>query len=186
MYLDYLLQVHKSVTKLGRTMMYWADIVKDFDGLCHAQHHGSGMFMLDAAAVYDELPRDAIALEWGYEDTHDFDRPAANLAAHGIPFIACPGTSSWNSIVGRTANAISNIKSAAFAAVKHRALGLLVGLDRRSFDPIRNTLHAAHGLGRQRPHAAVAFFAAVAGHGSWVFVEHSHTGLSSPLTEMWL
>ena len=73
-----------------------------------------------------ELPRDAVALEWGYEDTHDFERPAASMARLGIPFMVCPGTSSWNSITGRTANAIANIKSAAAAGVKHGALGLLV------------------------------------------------------------
>ena len=104
-------------------MMYWADIVKGFDGPSHFTH---SPILHPAESVLSELPRDAVALEWGYEDTHDFDLAASNMAAHGIPFMLCPGTSAWNSITGRTANAIANIKAAAAAGVKHGALGLLV------------------------------------------------------------
>ena len=48
------------------------------------------------SALHD-LPTDVIACEWGYEDTHPFAARCERLADIGIPFMVCPGTSSWNS-----------------------------------------------------------------------------------------
>jgi hypothetical protein len=73
-----------------------------------------------------ELPRDAIALEWGYEADHPFDDHGKAFAASGIPFYVCPGTSSWNTIAGRTDNAVSNLRNAAFNGLKHGAVGYLI------------------------------------------------------------
>jgi len=72
------------------------------------------------------LPRDMIALDWGYEAHHPFEREAATFAAAGLPFWVCPGTSSWNSLAGRTDNMLANIRAAAEAGLKHGAEGLLV------------------------------------------------------------
>jgi len=43
----------------------------------------------------------------------------------GIPFYVCPGTSSWNSIGGRTENMLANIINAAVNGYKQGAIGLL-------------------------------------------------------------
>ena len=71
------------------------------------------------------MPRDAIALEWGYEADHPFEGHAAAFAAAGISFYVCPGTSSWNSIAGRIDNARANLLSAAESGLNHGALGYL-------------------------------------------------------------
>ena len=42
-----------------------------------------------------------------------------------MPFHVCPGTSSWNSIAGRTDNALANLAGAASAGRKHGAIGYL-------------------------------------------------------------
>jgi hypothetical protein len=72
-----------------------------------------------------ELPTDIIALEWGYEYNHPFAENCAKFAASGIPFFVAPGTSSWNSICGRTDNVIGNISNAALNGLKTGAKGFL-------------------------------------------------------------
>jgi hypothetical protein len=73
-----------------------------------------------------ELPRDAIALEWGYEADHPFAEHLAFFKRAGLAFHVCPGTSSWNSIAGRTDNALLNIARAAREGKAAGASGLLV------------------------------------------------------------
>ncbi len=48
------------------------------------------------------------------------------MADHKIPFYVCPGTSSWNSLTGRTKNMYGNITSAARQGLEHGAAGLLM------------------------------------------------------------
>jgi hexosaminidase len=106
-YLDFVQQIYQEVSRRGRCMQYWGDIVMQ-----HPELAG-------------ELPQDAIALEWGYEADHPFDAHGAAFAAAGVPFYVCPGTSSWNSLAGRTDNALGNLRSAAINGLKHGAVGYL-------------------------------------------------------------
>lgn len=107
-YLDFLLKIYTLVKQHGRTMQFWGDII------------------LHRPELVPELPKDIIALEWGYEADHPFDRDAAIFAAAGVPFYVCPGTSTWLSIAGRTHNALANLQSAAENGLKHGAIGYLI------------------------------------------------------------
>eukprot|EP00051_Salpingoeca_urceolata_P002509 m.50870 g.50870 ORF g.50870 m.50870 type:complete len:982 (-) comp12181_c0_seq2:62-3007(-) len=111
-YLEYLCGIRDVAARLGRTTMFWADVVQELEA--------------QVGGVLCRLPPDVIACEWGYEDRHPFDQRCQQLEAAGCSFMVCPGTSSWNSITGRTANMIGNIRSAAFAGAKHNAVGLLL------------------------------------------------------------
>ncbi|MFX0063993.1 MAG: hypothetical protein ACFFC7_17625, partial [Candidatus Hermodarchaeota archaeon] len=73
-----------------------------------------------------KLPKDAIALIWGYEAGHPFDKLSKIMNENGLPFYVCPGTSSWNSFAGRTQNAIENLRNAAINGKNHNALGYLI------------------------------------------------------------
>jgi hypothetical protein len=106
-YLDFLLQIYEEVKKHDRVMMFWGDIINEYPELV------------------PELPRDMIALEWGYEDDHDFAGRCANFAQTGIPFYVCPGTSAWNTFAGRTDNCIGNIRNAVENGLAQGAVGLL-------------------------------------------------------------
>ncbi len=107
-YTDFLLKLIGHARRLGKTPMYWGDIV---------MHYPEQL---------DRLPRtDAIALEWGYGHDHDFDGHGAKYAAAGVPFWVCPGTNSWLSIVGRTENGTLNMANAAANGLKHGASGYL-------------------------------------------------------------
>jgi hypothetical protein len=106
-YLEFLKQVHGLVKQRGRTMQFWGDII------------------VTRPELVPELPRDAIALEWGYEADHPFAEHLAPFRSAGLTFYVCPGTSSWNSIAGRTQNALANIALAAREGHAAGAAGLL-------------------------------------------------------------
>jgi hexosaminidase len=72
------------------------------------------------------LPEDVTVLEWGYEADHPFAEHAATFASSRLPFYMCPGTSSWNSIGGRTDNCLANIDGAVRHGLANGATGCLV------------------------------------------------------------
>ena len=115
----------------GREALFWGDML---------HHHPE---------LVGELPRrDTIALLWHYEapDPPLPEAVRAGLAGYGIggallrgfagqveafaeraiPFWVCPGTSSWNSLVGRLANARANLRDAADVGLAHGATGYLL------------------------------------------------------------
>jgi len=106
-YLDFLLGIYNEVKARDHTMQFWGDIIMHYPELI------------------PELPKDIIALEWGYDADHPFAEHAARFAASGIPFYVCPGTSSWQSIAGRTDNALANVLNAAENGLKNGAIGYL-------------------------------------------------------------
>ena len=73
-----------------------------------------------------KLPRNAVLLEWGYAADHPFDDHGKLFSECGRMFYVCPGTSTWQSIGGRTRNALKNIRAAAVAGTRHGAIGLLL------------------------------------------------------------
>ncbi|MBF6600463.1 MAG: family 20 glycosylhydrolase [Dehalococcoidia bacterium] len=106
-YLDFLLKIHALCEKYGRTMQFWGDIVTQHPELIH------------------EIPRDATVLEWGYEHDHPFDVDGKAFAKAGLSFSVCPGAGGWNSFIGRSGNAVANMRSAAVNGLRYRAAGLL-------------------------------------------------------------
>ncbi len=107
-YLDFLLKIYKEVARRGHRMQFWGDII-----MGHPE-------------LVAELPKDSIALEWGYETDHPFDEHGAKFSQAGLAFYVCPGTSSWNSIAGRTDNCLGNLANAAQNGLKHGAEGYLI------------------------------------------------------------
>lgn len=107
-YLEFLQGIHQEVSRRGKTMQFWGDIILHYPDLLA------------------ELPDGITALTWGYEANHPFASECEQLAAADVPFYVCPGTSSWNSIAGRTDNALANLQLAATEGYKHGALGYLI------------------------------------------------------------
>jgi hypothetical protein len=106
-YLDFMKKIYQEVKARGRTMQIWGDII------------------MEHPELVPELPRDLVAMEWGYEAGHPFEAHGALFAASGIPFYVCAGTSSWRTLVGRTDNAVANLRNAAVNGLKHGAVGYL-------------------------------------------------------------
>ena len=107
-YLDFLLKVADLARKRGKRPMFWGDII-----LKHPELVG-------------ELPKDMIALDWGYEGNHPFMEEAAKFQAAGLDFYVCPGTSSWNSLGGRVENMRENMMAAEKAGHRYGAKGFMV------------------------------------------------------------
>ena len=106
-YLEYVLKVRDIAQRQGRITQFWSDILNDYPEL------------------FKELPRDMVALEWGYEADHPFAERSQRLAEAGMSFYVCPGTSSWCALAGRVDNALENLRSAAEAARTYGASGYL-------------------------------------------------------------
>ncbi len=106
-YLEFLNRIHDLAQERGRTMLFWADMV---------QGHPE---------ILGELPRDAVALEWGYEADHPFQERCRRLADAGISFYVCPGTGTLNAQEGRTDSAVANLWAAAEAGLSNGATGYL-------------------------------------------------------------
>jgi hexosaminidase len=107
-YLDFLFKLYHEVNKRGFRMQFWGDII-----ISHPE-------------LVTELPKDAIALEWGYEADHPFAEHGEKFSQAGISFYVCPGTSSWNSLAGRTDNCLMNLSNAAQNGMKYGAKGYLI------------------------------------------------------------
>lgn len=106
-YLDFVLKINQLAHRHGRKMMFWGDII------------------LHEPARIKDLPQECVALDWGYEHDHDFDGQCGHFAQAKIPFYVCPGTSSWNTLIGRSANCFGNLENAAVNGIKHGAAGFL-------------------------------------------------------------
>jgi hexosaminidase len=106
-YVDFLKRIEREVSKRGRTMMFWGDII------------------LNHPELIKSLPKNVIALNWGYEATHPFDKDAATFAKSKVPFYVCPGTATWMTLLGRHDTAFANLRFAAKAGRKHGAIGYL-------------------------------------------------------------
>ena len=107
-YLNFIKEIQKIVSSHGKTMQFWGDII-----MMHPE-------------LIKELPPNVIAMEWGYEAKHPFLEHGKKFAESGIPYYVVPGTSSWNSLLGRTDNALENLRNAAFNGFANGAKGFLV------------------------------------------------------------
>ena len=139
-YLDFLKKIHQEVSARGKRMMFWGDIILKYPQLipelaklssCSSRRESAPLSSnladdqsgLTSAATID---CNVIALNWGYEADHPFDREAALFAKAKIPFYVCPGTSTWQTLIGRHDNALANMRAAAKAGHKHGAIGYLI------------------------------------------------------------
>ncbi len=106
-YLDYLKKLNDEVNSQGKTSQFWGDII------------------LNHPELIPSLPKNMIALVWGYDDTYPFDVNLPEFKNAGMKFYVCPGTSSWRSLIGRNHNAFINMKNGAIEGKKNGAMGYL-------------------------------------------------------------
>ncbi len=107
LFLEHLKRVRALALEHERQLMVWADFV-------HAHPERIA-----------ELDRDLVLCDWGYEADTDYAR-VQRFTAAGLRFWVCPGTSSWNALFPRIANALDNITGWAVAGRQYGAEGLLL------------------------------------------------------------
>jgi hypothetical protein len=131
-YSDFLKQIHREVSARGKRMMFWGDIILKYPKLIRdlaelgTTNSGSARSSRQQKLAEPEfgVPK-LIALNWGYEADHPFAKEAAQFAKANIPFYVCPGTSTWQTLIGKHENALANLRSAAKAGKKFGAIGYL-------------------------------------------------------------
>jgi hypothetical protein len=132
-YLEHLRRLLDGLHRDGREVLFWGDILRSHPELVA------------------ELPRkDTIALAWHYEAPTDpdtlppalfeiaaefgvtreamrgFDGHVGAFADSGLPYWVCPGTSTWNTLLGRWRNARANLRDAAETGLARGASGYLI------------------------------------------------------------
>lgn len=107
-YLDFLEKLNEEVIKNGKQTMFWGDIV------------------LNHPELIKDIPKNMIALVWGYDAGYPFDENLKKFQEAGLDFYVVPGTSAWRSEIGRNHNAFLNLKEAVLAAKEYGAKGYLV------------------------------------------------------------
>ncbi len=105
-YLAHIKKINDLSKKYGKSLMIWGDIVRQYPELVA------------------EIPKDVTVLDWAYGAEHPFET-LKDFQAAGLKFLACPGTSSWQSLFPRLPQARANISGFASAAKKFGAAGLL-------------------------------------------------------------
>jgi hexosaminidase len=134
-YLDHLRRIAIPLVEQGREVQFCADVLRH------------------APRLADRVPDRTMALAWTYEappvdderpvllpeiahfvaragatpeDHMGFEANVAPLVETGMPFWVLPGTSSWNSLVGRIDNAVANLLDAADVGLARGASGYLI------------------------------------------------------------
>lgn len=107
LYLRHVLRLRELAAQYGRRIMIWADMVLHYPDLI------------------SELPEDVLLLDWHYE-AHERYPSTALLGSLGRAFWVCPGTSSWNTLFPRVANAVANIRTLVRDGVAAGASGMLL------------------------------------------------------------
>jgi hexosaminidase len=129
-YLDFLKNIHREVFRRGKRMMFWGDIILKYPKLIPEL---AAFGVPPSGGLHGNLSKppeggtpNLIALNWGYEANHPFEKEAARFAKANFPFYVCPGTSTWQTLIGWHDNALANLRAAAKAGKKFGASGYLI------------------------------------------------------------
>ncbi len=107
-YLNFLREIHQLAKSHCYRIQFWSDFV--------TREHPE---------LLNQLPEGVVALIWGYEPDHNFEKECKLTRVADIDFYVCPGTRTWQSLGGKTDFAIGNIKNAAETGLAYGAKGLL-------------------------------------------------------------
>ena len=91
-YMDFLKQIHDELAPLNRRLLFWGDI---------------GDQNPDSVSA---LPKDMIAVPWGYDAHENFDKMIEPFSKAGIETWVAPGDSNWNEVYPAAKNAFWNIQ----------------------------------------------------------------------------
>lgn len=106
-YLDFLIKLNAEVNNHGKRAQFWGDII------------------VNHPELVAELPKNMIALVWGYDSKFSAGKNLNLFKNADIEYYVCPGTSTWNSIIGRNHDAFLNLENAALKGKEYNAKGFL-------------------------------------------------------------
>ncbi|MBQ9965248.1 MAG: family 20 glycosylhydrolase [Clostridia bacterium] len=106
-YLNYLLKLHNYCRQKGKQMMFWADIINEYPELV------------------PEIPKDIIALNWGYYNDLPKEDSCIAFEKSGVPYCVCPGSAVWNTMIGNTTQMLENVHDTVMKGYRHSAIGVV-------------------------------------------------------------
>lgn len=107
-YANYFNRLAEVVKSYNKTPMLWGDVVI---------HKPESIKVLD---------KDAILIDWGYEDSYQFLEHAKLLKKLKRPFIMAGGTSTWSVVTSKYTEMIGSMKNAAEAVYHYGGLGIML------------------------------------------------------------
>src|SRR5581483_174447 len=132
-FVEHLQRIVRPLTERGIGVQFWDDFARRDPAQLLALPTGAEalVWTYEAPAGAPVRPPEAAAAMvalLGYDpfDGRGFETFVEPVAATGFPFRVAPGTSSWNSLVGRIDNARANILDACDTGVRYGAAGLLL------------------------------------------------------------
>ena len=109
-FMDWLNQLNVLAKKHGKKVMFWSDMIYKSEKL------------------YNLIPKDAVALEWGYEliQSQMMTEHCIAFKNAGLNYYVCPATNGHCSFCGRSDVTTFNIRTCAELGVKYGAKGILL------------------------------------------------------------
>ena len=172
-YLDFLLGLLAGLHDEGCEVLFWGDVLRshpELAGQLPERDTTALVWHYEAPANVSQLRPDLLErlAEFGAsaEMLQGFAPQVAPFAEAGVPFWVCPGTSGWNSLLGRWPNARANLLDAAGVGRERGAQGYLITdwgdnghlqPPSLSFLPLAYGAALAWGLDRNREADAVRF-----------------------------
>lgn len=106
-YLEHLKRVYEIMKPYNKRLMFWGDIAMRYPELLA------------------QLPKDAIAVAWGYSAAASFDNLLKPYDDAGVELFVAPGANNWNRIYPNLDAAFINIKNFVRDGQSYDALGML-------------------------------------------------------------
>jgi hypothetical protein len=132
-YLDHLKRILEPLQAEGAEVLFWGDILRSDPALVAELPHERVVALAwhyEAPLASGGLPaalRPVLARFGTTDETaQGFDAQVAGFEQAGVPFWVCPGTSSWNALIGRRHNARANLWDAATVGLARGATGFLI------------------------------------------------------------
>lgn len=107
LYIEFVNKVYPHIKKYNKQPMIWGDVL--------VRHNAS----------LENMPKDMIYLDWGYEGEYPFDNHLKKLKDANVPFISAPGTTTWCSWLGRLYDWCENISNAIWNNYKLGGMGVI-------------------------------------------------------------
>lgn len=132
-YLDFVRRIMDHLLQQGKQVLFWGDVLRNHPELI-AELPDDGLVALvwnyEAPGAAENVPDWILDIlsEFGMtkEALDGFRWHVRNFAAAGMPFWVCPGTSGWNSLLGRLENARGNLLDAVEVGLAEGARGFLI------------------------------------------------------------
>ena len=96
------------VKSYGKIPMLWGDVI------------------IHKPEAINKIDREAILIDWGYNENYPFLRNAQMLKKLKRPYILAPGTSTWGVVTSKYYEMLWSIKNAAEAAYHNDGLGIIL------------------------------------------------------------